>query len=178
MKKLLILLVVFVSTFSFSQGWNYIGSSTGIANATEVDIEITPNGNLYAAYIDGTNSNKITVRKWNAVSSSWQLVGAAGIGDANVFDLQLIVLGETTPVVAAKTFYQTTYEFLEIYKFNGSTWAYQPIGPGGYNQIEHNYDYSLRGNASNELFLTFFNVDDQSTGYSPNNALITVNMTV
>lgn len=177
MKKLLILLVVFVSTFSFSQGWNYIGSSTGIANATEVDIEITPNGNLYAAYIDGTNSNKITVRKWNAVSSSWQLVGAAGIGDANVFDLQLIVLGETTPVVAAKTFYQTTYEFLEIYKFNGSTWAYQPIGPGGYNQIEHNYDYSLRGNASNELFLTFFNVDDQSTGYSPNNALITVNMT-
>lgn len=177
MKKLLGLLVVFVSTFSFSQGWNYIGSSTGISNATEVDIEITPNGILYAAYIDASNSNKITVRKWNAASSSWQLVGAAGIGDANVFDLQLIVLGETTPVVAAKTFYQTTYEFLEIYRFNGTSWVYQAIGSGGYNQIEHSYDYSLRGNASNQLFLTFFNVDDQSTGYFPDNALITVNMT-
>ncbi len=177
MKKLLTLSILLVSTFSFSQGWNYIGSSTGIANATEVDIETTPGGNLFAAYIDASNSNKITVRKWNASVSSWQLVGAAGIGDANVFDLQLIVLGENTPVVAAKTFYQTTYEFLEIYKFNGTSWVYQSIGPGGYNHIEHNYDYSLRGNTSDELFLTFYNIDDQSTGYSPENALITVNMT-
>ncbi|WP_341900417.1 T9SS type A sorting domain-containing protein [Fluviicola taffensis] len=177
MKKLLTLIVVFVSTFSFSQGWNYIGSSTGIANATEVDIEVTPGGNLYAAYIDASNSNKITVRKWLASNSTWQLVGTAGIGDANVFDLQLVVLGETTPVVAAKTFYQTTYEFLEIYKFNGTSWISQAIGSGGYNQIEHSYDYSLRGNTANQLFLTFYNVDEQSTGYSPENALITVNMT-
>lgn len=177
MKKLLTLIVLFVSTYSFSQGWNYIGSSLGIANATEVDIETTPGGNLYAAYIDGSNSNKITVRKWVASNNTWQLVGAAGIGDANVFDLQLVVLGETTPVVAAKTFYQTTYEFLEIYKFNGTNWISQAIGSGGYNQIEHSYDYSLRGNTANQLFLTFYNVDEQSTGYSPSNTLITVNMT-
>lgn len=177
MKKLLFACMALIPLFSLSQGWDYIGSSTGIANATEVDIEITPNGNLYAAYIDASNSNKITVRKWNANNSSWQLVGNAGIGDANVFDLELVVLGETTPVVAAKTFYQTTYEFLEIYKFNGTSWLPQAIGSGGYNQIEHSYDYSLRGNASNQLFLTFFNVDEQATGYSPENALITVNMT-
>lgn len=175
MKKLLVIAALLGSFATYAQPWKFIGSSAGIANATEVDIEITPLGNLYAAYIDAGSANKVTVRKWNEAVSSWQLVGTAGIGDANVFDLQLIVLGETTPVFAAKTFYGTS-EFLEIYKFNGTNWQYQSIGPGGYNMIEHNYDYSLRGNTSNQLFLTFYNVDQQSTGYSPL-GLITVNMT-
>jgi hypothetical protein len=174
MKHLLTLLLSLSTLAVTAQPWNFVGSGSGISAATEVDIEITPNGQLYMAYIDASNSNKITVRKW--LNQSWQLVGTAGIGDANVFDLQLVVLGESTPVVAAKTFYQTTYEFLEIYKFNGTSWVYQAIGPGGYNQTEHSDQYCLRGNTSNQLFLTFNNTNDQSTGYSVE-GLITVNMT-
>lgn len=165
MKKLLALIFACGTLFSFAQPWNFIGSSSGIANATEVDMEISSSGVLYIAYIDGSNSNKISVRKWDAYTNSWQLVGSAGIGDANVFDLQLAILANGNPVVAAKTFYMTTYEFLEIYKFTGSAWQYQAIGPGGYNQTEHNYDYSLR-TSGNDIYLAFDNVDGQSTGYN------------
>src|SRR6218665_2482387 len=174
MKKILTLTFLLSTYLSFAQPWNYIGSSTGINNASEVDIEITPSGQIYMAYIDSDNSNKVTVRKW--INQYWQLVGSAGIGTANAFDLQLVVIGENTPVVAAKTIYLGNYEFLEINKFNGTTWDQQAIGPGGYNQTEHNDDYTLRANAAGHLYLTFTNTDEQSTGYLVE-GLITVNMT-
>lgn len=174
MKKLLTLLVVFVSTFSFSQGWNYIGSSTGIANATEVDIEITPGGNLYAASL---NSGVISVRQWNPANSSWTSLPALTAVPGTTAGLELLVIGETTPVVAVKSNQGALpSQFLYIYKYNGTAWVFQTMGPGGYNTVNYNHNYSLKANASNELILTFYNENDQATGYSPDNALITVNM--
>ncbi len=160
MKKLLTLLVVFASTFSFSQSWNYIGSSTGISNATEVDIEISAGGNLFMAYIDSDNSNKITVKKWNG--TAWVLVGTAGISSPNVFDLELIMQGEN-PVVGAKvltTISSTTYEFIEVYAFNGTTW--NSTGVGTYFWTYHSKDFALSCNATNELFVTYYNREYQT----------------
>lgn len=173
MKKLLTLSIVFLSTFSFSQGWNYIGSSTGIANATEVDIETTPGGNLYAAALNG---GIVTVYKWSPVTTSWVSMSGATIPGTSS-GLDLLVIGETTPVFAVKSNQGALpSQFLYIYKFNGSSWVFQTMGPGGYNTVNYNDDYSLRANASGQLILTFFNENDQATGYAPDNALITVNM--
>lgn len=174
MKKLLTLIVLFVSTFSFSQGWNYIGSPLGIANATEVDIETTPGGNLYAAAL---NSGVVTVYKWSPASTSWVSMSGVTV-PGTTSGLDLLVIGETTPVFAVKSNQGALpNQFLYIYKFNGTSWIFQPMGSGGYNTVNYSDDYSLRANSAGHLILTFYNVNDQATGYLPNNALITVNMT-
>lgn len=174
MKKVLFLCVTFISLFSFSQDWNAIGNAAGIANATEVDIEITPGGKLYAAYVDTDHSKKVSVVRWNAGNNNWELIGNAGIGDANVFDLKLIILDEVYPVFAAKTFYQSTSQALEVYKFNGGNWISQSTGLGAnYNQLDHSSDYSLQGILSGKWFLTFKNPYTASSTY---NRVITINM--
>ncbi len=173
MKKLLTLFLLCVSTISFSQGWNYIGSSTGIANATEVDIETTPGGNLYAAAL---SAGVVTVYKWSPVTTSWVSMSGATIPGTSS-GLDLLVIGETTPVFAVKSNQGALpSQFLYIYKFNGSSWVFQTMGPGGYNTVNYNHNYSLKANSSNQLILTFYNENDQATGYSPDNSLITVNM--
>ncbi len=174
MKKVLFLCVTLISFFSFSQDWNSIGNAAGIANATEVDIEITPGGKLYAAYIDTDHSKKVSVVRWNAGNNSWDLIGNAGIGDVNVFDLKLLILDEVYPVFAAKTFYQGTNQALEIYKFNGGAWISQTTGLGAnYNQLDHSSDYSLQGTSLGKWFLTFKNPYTASSTY---NRVITMNM--
>lgn len=174
MKKLLTLLVVFVSTFSFSQGWNFIGSSTGIANASEVDIETTPGGNLYAAALG--SGGVVTVYKWSSVSSSWVSMSGATV-PGTTSGLDLLVIGENTPVFAVKSNQGALpNQFLYIYKFNGTSWVSQTMGPGGYNTVNYNHNYSLKANSTGQLILTFFNENEQATGYSPDDALITVNM--
>ncbi|MGV3613045.1 MAG: T9SS type A sorting domain-containing protein [Fluviicola sp.] len=173
MKKLLTLLVVFVSTFSFSQNWNFIGSSTGIANASEVDIEITPGGNLFAAALG--SGGVVTVYKWSNVSASWVSMSGATV-PGTTSGLDLLVIGENTPVFALKSNQGALpNQFLYIYKFNGTSWVYQNF-PGGYNTLNYNHQYSLKVNSSSQLILTFYNENEQATGYSPENALLTVNL--
>jgi hypothetical protein len=153
-----------------AQSWNFIGSSIGY-NASEVDIEITPNGQLYMAYIDTDNGSKATVRKW--VNNAWQLVGTAGVSSTNCFDLQLVVSGEDYPAVAMKhitTIGSTNYEFLEMYAWSGTAW--NGLGTGGYPWTYHSMDYSLRANTAGTLFLTFFNRDYQTH----DEGMITVNL--
>jgi len=170
MKHLFLLLVfTFPALMATSQTWNFVGSPAGYG-ATEVDIEVTPNGQLLMAYIDSDNSGKATVRKF--VNGSWQLVGTAGITSTNCFDLQLVASGEN-PAIAVKhltTLGATTYEFLEIYKWSGTAWVAQ--SPGGYPWTEHNYDYSLRANSTGTLFLTYYNLDYQTH----DEGMITVNL--
>ncbi|WP_343635106.1 T9SS type A sorting domain-containing protein [Fluviicola sp.] len=173
MKKLLTLFVLLVSTVSFSQGWNFIGSNLGIANATEVDIETTPGGNLYAAALSG---GVVTVYKWSPVTAQWVSMSGATIPGTSS-GLDLLVIGETTPVFAVKSNQGALpSQFLYIYKFNGTSWIFQTMGPGGYNTVNYNHNYSLKVNSTNQLILTFYNENEQATGYSPDDALMTVNM--
>lgn len=166
MKQLFTLLTCLILwSFGQAQTWNFIGSGTGY-NASEIDIEITPNGQLYMAYIDTDNSSKITVRKW--VNNAWQLVGTAGIGTASSFDLQLVVVNEDYPVVSAKCMY-STYEIIDIYKWSGAAWQFQGIGDLMWTY--HSKDYSLRANTSNQLFITYFNRTQTFT-----EGLITINL--
>lgn len=167
MKHIALVFFLFGVLFAgHSQSWNFVGSASGY-NASEVDIEITPNGQLYMAYIDTDNSSKITVRKW--VNNAWQLVGTAGQGTANSFDLQLIVVNEDYPVVCAKAMY-STYEVLTIYKWSGAAWQYQGISDPMWTY--HSKDYSLRANTAGNILITYFNrVNTFTMG------LITINLT-
>lgn len=173
MKITLLSLFTAVCISGGAQTWNYIGSSTGIANATETDLEVSSNGTLFVAYTDSDNSGKVTVKKWSATQQAWQLVGTAGIGDAGVSGLQLQVLSNDYPVFAAKTMF-SGQEFVEIYKFNGTNWMYQPIGEGGYNRVDHVDGFSLATYNLN-TYLTFYNSYEQETGYS-DLGLITVSL--
>ncbi len=159
-KHILTLLLSIISIAATAQPWNFVGSNLGINNASEVDIEISPNGQLFMAYIDTDNSSKITVRKW--VNQSWQLVGTAGQGAQNAFGLKLIMNGEN-PVVAAKivTLISTTnYEFLECLSFNGSAWS--SLGVGTYFWTYHNKDYAISCNSTGDIFATYYNREYQT----------------
>jgi hypothetical protein len=155
MKKLLSLLFFFATIHSFAQPWKFIGPSTGINNATEVDIEISVNGELYIAYIDTGNSNKVTVRRWNG--TSWALVGGAGIGIANATEVQLITTSDLTPAFVAKCqrFDGTSnYDSFEIFEWNGTTWVDRNIF--GYAVTDHQYELSLTSNTVGNLLFTFY----------------------
>lgn len=162
MKHLILTFALLFTAILHAQPWNFIGSSTGIANASEVDIEISPAGELFMAYIDTDNSNRMTCRKWNRSTQTWQLVGTAGISSINAFDIQLVMRGEN-PVMGCKvltTISSTTYEFIEVYSFNGSTW--QSVGVGTYFWTFHSKDFSLSVNTGSELFVTYYNREYQT----------------
>ncbi|MFY7991567.1 MAG: T9SS type A sorting domain-containing protein [Fluviicola sp.] len=162
MKHLLLSIALVLAASVSAQPWNFIGSTTGIANATEVDIEISAAGDLFMAYIDTDNGNRISCRKWNKTTQAWQLVGTAGISSPSAFGVQLVMRGEN-PVVGCKvltTISATTYEFLEVYSFNGTVWQSQ--GVGTYFWTFHAKDYSLSVNAGNELFVTYYNREYQT----------------
>ncbi len=169
MKNIIVLIFTLLTGLSFTQTWNFIGSNTGISNATEVDIEISASGQIFMAYIDVDNSNKATVRKW--YGSSWILVGSAGITSANSFDLQLVLAGEN-PVVGVKVY--TTYEAIEVFSFNGTTW--NALGLGMYLWSYHTKDFAISVNTTNDVFLSFFSRDYQTNPAFPYVGLITAKL--
>lgn len=172
MKKHILICLAIIPFLSFSQTWNAIGNPNGIAAATEVDIQVTAGGKLYAAYIDVNNSSRVSVVRWDSPANEWKLVGNSGIGDANVSDLQLIILDEIYPVFAAKTMVQGN-QALEIYKFNGTSWISQSTGIGTYNQVDHSANYALSGTSQNNWFLTF---KDPVLLSSTSGRMISINM--
>jgi hypothetical protein len=174
MKSLLSILFFGLCSLAYSQTWNFIGSSTGISNASEVDMEISATGQIFIAYIDSDNTNKATVRKWNG--TTWVLVGTAGITSSNAFDLQMVLAGEN-PVIGVKvvtTISTTNYQFLEVFNFNGTTWNSMSLGM--YLWTDHSKDFALSVNSANEVFLSFESLDYQSNSAFPYEGLITAKM--
>lgn len=174
MKHLLSLLFLVVCTLSYSQSWNFIGSGSGIASATEIDMEIGSNQNLFIAYVDVANSNKITVRKYNTTSQTWQAVGPIGFSGTNAFDVQMALINDSTPVIAYKktiTIVTTNYQVLEMYRFNPTTNTWIGMGLSDPIVTDHSKDFSVRTNTAGQVFLTFWNeLITYPTG------LVTINM--
>lgn len=173
MKRLFLLyLFLSIQALVYSQSWNFLGSSTGIGNATEVDIEVGNNGTLYVAALNGT---QLSVKKW--VSGSWVNVSTVFTVPAQTKNIQLVTIGNN-PVIAYQT-NEGSYPFnqyLNIYKFNGTSWQGVSIGSGGYNVHQYSEGYSLSVNQNNQLVLTFFNSHGQANGYYPEEEYITVNI--
>lgn len=174
MKRLLSLLFLGLGTLSYSQSWNFIGSGSGIASATEIDMEIGSNQNLFIAYVDVANSNRITVRKYNTTLQTWQAVGPIGFSGTNAFDVQMALINDSTPVIAYKktiTIVTTNYQVLEMYRFNPATNTWIGMGLSDPIVTNHSKDFSIRTNTAGQVFLTFWN---ELTTYPT--GLVTINM--
>lgn len=174
MKSLLSLLFLGLCTFSYSQSWNFIGSSSGIASATEIDMEIGSNKNLFIAYVDVANSNRITVRKFNTSLQTWQAVGPTAFTGTNAFDVQMALINDSTPVIAYKrtiTISSTNYNVLELYRYNHPTSNWVGMGLSDPIVTNHSKDFSIRTNTAGQVFLTFYN---QLITYPT--GLVTINM--
>lgn len=155
MKNLLVIAALFASITSFAQPWKFVGPSTGINNASEVDVEISVNGELYIAYIDSDNSNKVSVRRWNG--TSWALVGSAGVGIANASEVQLVTTSDLKPAFVAKCTRfdgSSNYDSFEIYEWSGTAWNDRNIF--GYAVTDHQYEMSLTTNTTGQLLFTFY----------------------
>lgn len=172
MKQFVLLFSFFLATATaYSQGnWNFVGTASGF-DAAEVDLEITPNGQLYMACTNPANQGRVTVRKW--VNNTWQLIGPASFGPNNGFDIQIISAGEETPVVSMKHFQligTVNYEFIGVYRWNGTAWA--ALSMGGYPHTYHSKGYSIASNSAGTVFLSYYNRDYQTH----DEGMITVNM--
>lgn len=166
MKKLLVIAAFLGAYATYAQPWKFIGPATGINNATEVDVEISVNGELYIAYIDTDNANKVSVRRWNG--SAWALVGSAGIGISNASEVQLVTTSDMTPAFVAKCLRfngTSNYHSFEIYEWNGSTWVDKNIF--GYAETNHQYQLSLTTNTTGNLLFTFFSAYCQANNGYP-----------
>lgn len=175
MKNIIIAFSLLLTFNGLTQNWNFIGPSTGVSNASQMDLETSPNGNLFLAVLNGT---QLTVKKWNG--TTWANLGAAMTVHSTAQDVQLVVVGNNYPVVAYKTNLGTYpyNQYLNIYGFNGSTWNSVAVNTdyGSYNVHEYSRDYSLTVNQNDELVLTFWNSDEQANNYTPDNEYITVNI--
>lgn len=82
------------------------------------------NGTLYVAYKDANFYGDVSVKKWNG--TSWEFVGSPGFGvDAiSGYSMEIKCLSDNSIVVAYPTNSNSSsgHGFLEIRRFNGSTW--------------------------------------------------------
>lgn len=174
MKFFICSFLLFCSLLSNAQSWNFIGSSSGIASASEIDMEIGSNQNLFIAYVDVANTNKITVRKFNTTLQTWQLVGPIAFTGSNAFDVQMALINDSTPVIAYKrtiTISSTNYNVLEVYRYNHPTSNWVGMGLSDPIVTNHSKDFSIRTNTAGQVFLTFYN---QLITYPT--GLVTINM--
>lgn len=65
MKNIIIAFSLLLTFNGLTQNWNFIGPSTGVSNASQMDLETSPNGNLFLAVLNGT---QLTVKKWNGTT--------------------------------------------------------------------------------------------------------------
>src|SRR6185312_518156 len=62
--------------------WTTVGAADFTSTpmgVTGLSLALDKNGTPYVSYIDGGDSNKVTVQKYNSSTGKWQIVGMAGI---------------------------------------------------------------------------------------------------
>ncbi|MGV6860322.1 MAG: T9SS type A sorting domain-containing protein [Putridiphycobacter sp.] len=157
MKNFIFSLVILMTcSLGNSQTWNYIGGQSSIGQATEMDMVVAENGDLYVFYVDA-GTNKGNVKTWNESTQSWELVGLPNFTSANVFDLTIRALPDGTPVVAYKDFYTTgptTYEIITVKVWGSNTW--NNYG----NEIlwtNHITEYDMNVSVNDGIYLAYYN---------------------
>ncbi len=99
--------------------WENVGGNGFSAGSHDLAFEINSStGDLYLAYSDGTNSEKLTVRMFDG--SSWNDVGGIGISSGAVEHVALTIKGGVTPYVA---YYDTGAGTVIIQKYTLGAWS-------------------------------------------------------
>ena len=118
LKRFLILFTFFISSISFSQGWNHIGTPGSISTASEMDFVIAATGDMYVFYKDLISSQG-SVKTWDG--TSWQLVGPANFTGGLATDYKIEAMSDGTPVISWKT--TSGVDRIRIFAWIGSIWV-------------------------------------------------------
>jgi LPXTG-site transpeptidase (sortase) family protein len=125
-----------VSVMKFNgASWELVGSagfSAGAARNYSLSMVIDGSDTLYVAFQDESNSNKVTVMKFNG--ASWVNVGSAGFAAATdsmskVYSLSLALDGSGAPFVSFSDAGNSSKA--TVMKFNGASWV--NVGSAGFS---------------------------------------------
>ena len=134
------------SDATVDDGWEYLGTgpfTTG--SGQNISLDIDANGDVYAAFSDGSNSYRLTVIKYTGnttsdsdevVNDGWEYVGSPGIsaGIPQYTDLK-INPSENMPYVVFQDGGDS--DKVRLAKFDGSSWSF--VGGGSFSQYYVDY---------------------------------------
>lgn len=126
--------------------WSELGGINGVGpNYGFLSVTNDPNGNIYAAMIDGTGKN--VVKKWSKLSNVWQDLIGSGALAAND-QINALCSDPSGNIYAAGSFTNSAGKYY-VAVWNGLFWSEL----GGVNALAANAPiYSLRSDASGNLY--------------------------
>ncbi|MDD2965551.1 MAG: hypothetical protein PHU33_16530, partial [Bacteroidales bacterium] len=112
--------------------WVFAGSETFSGSGNDyTSLAFDQNGVLHLAYMDGTNSNKLIVKK---LTTDWETVGNAGISAGAAYYIDLAI-DESNNLFVAYTDAANGNK-ASVMKYNGTTW--DQVGTAGFSEGEVN----------------------------------------
>lgn len=108
--------------------WMYAGVP-GFSSGSiyRICLEISPDGEPYVAFADGSNSNKLSVMRYS--SGNWVYVGSPCFTDGSAFSISLDLNSNENPYVAFAD--GTDSNKVTVMSFNGTNW--ELIGPKAFS---------------------------------------------
>ncbi|PQJ76321.1 T9SS type A sorting domain-containing protein [Polaribacter glomeratus] len=130
MKTRLFLMLLFVSSFVFSQNWTQVGVAQFSTNsALNGEIAFKNSGVPYVLYEDPTVS-KVFVMTFNG--TNWLDVGSGAISNENYNNLAIKINPVTNqPWVALKAQANGAASNIDVFSFNGTNWVSEGSNVGG-----------------------------------------------
>gem|GEM_PF-3345403 len=150
--------------------WDEVGSAGFSAGAVSyTSIAFDSSNTPYVVYMDGENSYKATVMKYNDNNSSWEAVGSAGFSAGNTSYTSIAIDSSNTPYVV----YQDAENSNKatVMKYNGSSW--EAVGSAGFGAGVV-YDTSIAFDSSNTPYVVYMDVGNNNKAtvmkYNDNNS--------
>ncbi|MDI9365025.1 MAG: hypothetical protein QM541_08745, partial [Flavobacterium sp.] len=140
--------------------WSVVGTA-GISTGEVfyISMVIDASANLYVAYTDRGNSDKLFVQKFTASGTTWAMVGSTSVSSGACYSNSMVIDASGNVYLAYKET-PTNGEFLSVKKFtaSGTTWEY--VGVSAVTGSVPVYKISMAIDASGNLYVAYNNGDD------------------
>jgi len=134
-----------------AQVWQHVGMQGFTPPVTQfslTSLAIDHNGVLYVAYAAATDSDKISVMKFDG--SSWIMVGSPGFSSGRGYDVSVTVDANNTPYVAYGDDGNASHATVK--KFDGSNWV--DVGAPGFSDGVVN-DCTIRFSSDDTAYVAY-----------------------
>ncbi len=157
--KTLAVLAFFISSISFAQGWQHVGTPGSISTASEMDFVIAENGDMYVFY-KNLSTGQGNVVTWDG--SAWVNVGPVNWVNSTCADLKIEAMVDGTPVISYKQ--SSGADRILVHSFNGTSW--QTYGTMPFTTVL-SYPYDLNVDVNDQVSIAYYNTNGSLAG-SPN----------